>query len=178
MPGFHFQSENIMSSVTLTPCLAFDKEAEEAANFYTSVFKNSQVTKVVRWSKVAADITGHDINDAMVIVFELDGRKFTALNGLPHYTFNPAVSFQIECANQGEVDYYWEKLTEGGDETKQACGWLQDKFGLSWQIFPKELPQIMDDEDSERKERASAAMMKMKKIDIAALRRAADGQDV
>jgi predicted 3-demethylubiquinone-9 3-methyltransferase (glyoxalase superfamily) len=153
----------------ITPCLWFDTDCEEAANFYTSVFPNSKILDVSRYGEGAPRPAG----TVMVVSFELDGQKFTALNGGPDFTFNEAISFQVSCENQEEVDAFWGKLSEGGEEG--PCGWLKDKFGLSWQVVPKDLPKILSDPDPERAQRAFAAMMQMGKLDIEALEKAAAG---
>ncbi|MCP1727646.1 putative 3-demethylubiquinone-9 3-methyltransferase (glyoxalase superfamily) [Natronospira proteinivora] len=152
---------------SLMPCLWFDDQAEEAAAFYTRVFPNSQVGKIVR----KLDGSG----EALTVTFTLDGRDFVALNGGPHFQFNEAVSFQVLCDNQEQLDYYWQRLGEGGDEAARQCGWLKDRYGLSWQIVPVVLPELVSDADPARAERAMNAMMQMKKLDIAALQAAAEG---
>ncbi len=150
----------------LTPCLWFDKEAEQAAEFYCSVFKNSHVGNVARYTEAGPGEPG----SAMVVEFELDGQAFTAVNGGPQFQFSEAVSFQINCADQAEVDYYWDALTADGGEESQ-CGWLKDKFGLSWQVVPTRLPELMSNPDTALE--VTKAMFTMKKIDIPALERAA-----
>ncbi len=160
---------------TLTPFLWFDDQAEEAANFYVSVFKNSKIGDVSRYGEVGQEFHGKPVASAMIVGFELDGMKFTALNGGPMYKFTEAISFQISCETQEDVDYYWEKLGEGGDEKAQQCGWLKDKFGLSWQVVPAELPDVLGGPDHEGSQRAMAAMMQMKKLDIGALKKAYAG---
>jgi len=154
----------------ITPWLWFDTEAEEAANFYTSVFKNSRITNVARYGEAGPRPAG----TVMTVAFELDGQEFAALNGGPEYTFNEAVSLMIDCADQAEVDYYWARLTEGGGQPG-PCGWLKDRYGLSWQVVPTELERLLNDPDQGRAQRAMAAMLKMGKLDVAALRAAADG---
>lgn len=151
-----------------TPCLWFDGRAEEAAAFYTEVFPNSSVTGVTRCGPGTPMPEG----TALTVEFTLDGRPYTALNGGPRSTFTEAVSFQIACADQDEVDHYWARLTDGGEESQ--CGWLEDRFGLSWQVVPDELPALLADPDPERAQGAVQAMMSMRKIDVAAVRRAAD----
>ena len=158
----------------ITPCLWFDHEAEAAARFYTSIFKHSKITTVSRYPEVGQEVHGKPPGSVMVVAFELEGQSFTGLNGGPHFKFNEAVSFQIECATQEEVDYYWEKLTEGGDPNAQQCGWLKDKFGLSWQIIPKVLPELLSDCATIKSQRVFQAMLQMKKLDIAGLQRAFD----
>jgi predicted 3-demethylubiquinone-9 3-methyltransferase (glyoxalase superfamily) len=152
----------------ITPFLWYDKEAEEAANFYCSVFKNSKVHNVARYPEGSRAPAG----GVMTVEFELEGQRFIALNAGPHFKFNEAVSFVIECDNQAEVDHYWSKLTaDGGQES--MCGWLKDKYGLSWQVTPKALPKLMTNPDKEKAKRVMEAMMRMKKIDIAELEEAA-----
>jgi predicted 3-demethylubiquinone-9 3-methyltransferase (glyoxalase superfamily) len=160
----------------ITSCLWFDTQAEEAALFYTGIFKNSKITAISRYPENGHEIHGKRPGSVMVVAFELDGHPFSALNGGPHFTFTPAISFQIECATQEEVDYYWEKLSEGGAAEAQQCGWLADKFGLSWQIVPKVLPELLAADDPVKSGRAFDALLRMKKLDIAALQRAFDGE--
>ena len=157
----------------ITPCLWFDGQAEEAAEFYTGIFKNSKITAISRYGEAGKEIHERVLGSVMVVAFELNGHSFTALNGGPHFKFSEAVSFQIECETQEEVDYYWEKLSEGGDTN--ACGWLKDKFGLSWQVVPKILPELVGHPDRTNSQRAFQAMLGMKKLDIAALQRAFAG---
>ena len=152
----------------ITPCLWFDTEGEEAATFYVSLFKNSRITDVSRYGEAGPRRAG----TVMVVSFELDGQPFTALNGGPEFTFDEAISFQIDCQSQEEVDYYWGALTEGGEEG--PCGWLKDRYGVSWQVVPSALIALIQDPDPGRSQRAMAAMMTMKKIDIAAVQAAAD----
>jgi predicted 3-demethylubiquinone-9 3-methyltransferase (glyoxalase superfamily) len=151
----------------ITPFLWFDNEAEEAAKFYVSVFKNSKLGKVSRYGKEGFEVHGRPAGTVMTAEFEIEGQKLVALNGGPHFKFNEAVSFQISCDSQEEVDYFWSKLCEGGEESQ--CGWLKDKFGLSWQVIPKVLPELLMNENSEKARRAMRAMLQMRKIDIAAL---------
>jgi predicted 3-demethylubiquinone-9 3-methyltransferase (glyoxalase superfamily) len=154
----------------ITPCLWFDSQAEEAAKFYASVFKNSKIGKISRYGKEGFEIHGRTAGTVMTVEFEIDGRKFVALNGGPHVRFNEAVSFQVHCDSQQEIDYFWSKLGEGGQE--QPCGWLKDKFGLSWQVIPKALPEMLMDENSDKAQRVMRSMLQMRKIDLAALERA------
>lgn len=156
----------------ITPWLWFDTQAEEAATFYTSVFPNSRVLEVSRYGEAGPRPAG----EVMTVSFELDGEQFAALNGGPEFTFSEAVSFQVACESQEEVDRYWAVLTADGGQESQ-CGWLKDKFGVSWQIVPTSLGEILGDPDPERARRATEAMLKMSRLDIAALRRAADGAD-
>ena len=153
----------------ITPNLWFDTEAEDAATFYTSVFENSRIVSVAHYPEAGPREPGM----VMVVEFELDGQPFVAINGGPQFTFDEAVSFQVTCETQEEVDYYWERLTEGGEEGQ--CGWLKDRYGLSWQVTPTGTEQMLNDPDRERANRAMRAMLGMRKIDIGALRRAADG---
>ncbi len=153
----------------IVPNLWFDTEAEEAAGFYVSVFKNSRVLNVTRYPEGAPGPAG----TVMTVEWELDGQRFVGINGGPQFTFTEAVSFQIDCETQDEVDYYWDALTEGGEEVQ--CGWLKDKYGLSWQVVPTGMEEVLSDPDSERAQRAMQAMLGMTKLDIDALRRAADG---
>ena len=154
----------------ITPCLWFDSEAEEAANYYTSVFKNSKILDVSRYGDAGPKPAG----TVLTVSFELDGEEFVALNGGPEYTFTEAVSFQVSCENQEEVDHFWNKLSEGGQPG--PCGWLKDRYGLSWQITPNVLPQLLQDKDKARANRTMQAMLKMKKLDIKTLKQAADGK--
>jgi predicted 3-demethylubiquinone-9 3-methyltransferase (glyoxalase superfamily) len=156
----------------ITPSLWFDTEAEEAADFYTSVFKSSRIVSVARYP----DDTVGKAGMVMTVEWELDGQRFIGINGGPQFKFSEAVSFQVNCADQDEVDYYWEKLSEGGSEG--PCGWLKDKFGLSWQVVPDGMDEMFSHPDPERAKRAFQAMMKMSKLDIATLQRAADGEAV
>jgi predicted 3-demethylubiquinone-9 3-methyltransferase (glyoxalase superfamily) len=149
------------------PCLWFDTAGEEAAKFYVSVFPNSRIVEVTRYGTAGPRPEGM----VMTVSFELNGERFVALNGGPEFSFDEAISFQVTCADQDEVDYYWEKLSAGGEEG--PCGWLKDRFGLSWQIVPAALPELLGDADPDRAERATRAMLKMKKLDIEALKRAA-----
>jgi predicted 3-demethylubiquinone-9 3-methyltransferase (glyoxalase superfamily) len=158
----------------ITPCLWFDTQAEEAANFYTAIFDNSRINKISRYTKAGRDVHGKEPGSVLTVEFELDGQTFTALNGGPHFRLNEAISFQVMCEGQAEVDYFWRRLGEGGKEGQ--CGWLKDKFGLSWQVVPQVLPQMLADEDGIKRERAMSALMAMKKFDIAALQRAFGGQ--
>jgi predicted 3-demethylubiquinone-9 3-methyltransferase (glyoxalase superfamily) len=152
----------------ITTCLWFDTQGEEAAEFYTSVFPNSRILEVSRYGEAGPRPAGM----ALTVEFELDGQHFTALNGGPEFTFDEAISFQIACEGQDEVDYYWDTLTAGGEESQ--CGWLKDKFGLSWQVVPTALPELLSDPDPARAQRAMQAMLRMQKIDIAGIRAAAD----
>ncbi|ODR99187.1 hypothetical protein AUC68_04010 [Methyloceanibacter methanicus] len=160
-------------SKTITPCLWFDTEAEEAAKFYCSVFDNSHITYTSHYGEEGHEIHGKPAGSVMSVMFELDGQKFTAMNGGPLFKFDEAVSFQVACKDQKEVDYYWEALTAGGEEG--PCGWLKDKFGLSWQVVPTVLSDLLTDKDYAASQRVMKAFMQMKKYDIAALHRAFEG---
>jgi predicted 3-demethylubiquinone-9 3-methyltransferase (glyoxalase superfamily) len=157
----------------ITPCLWMDEQAEEAANFYVSIFKNSKIGRISRYSKEGFDIHGGKAGSVMTVEFELDGQPFVALNGGPQFKFTEAVSFQIYCADQNEIDYFWSKLTEGGSES--VCGWLKDKYGLSWQVVPSELIDVLTGPDAAKAERATKAFLQMKKFDLAKLRQAYNG---
>jgi predicted 3-demethylubiquinone-9 3-methyltransferase (glyoxalase superfamily) len=163
-------------SQTITPCLWFDGQAEEAANFYVGIFRNSRITQVTRFSVAGQEIHGREPGSVMTVLFELDGHTFTALNGGPLFKFNEAVSLQVNCDSQEEIDYYWEKLGEGGDPNAKQCGWLKDRYGLSWQVISREMEAIFRDGDTEGEQRAMAAMLEMKKIDIAAMKAAYEGR--
>jgi predicted 3-demethylubiquinone-9 3-methyltransferase (glyoxalase superfamily) len=152
----------------ITPFLWYDGQAEEAANYYVSVFKNSKVLNVTRYNDASAQASGQPKGSVMTIEFELDGQKFVAINGGPPFKLTEAVSFVVNCETQEELDYFWEKLSAGGAEVQ--CGWLKDKFGLSWQVVPTILPELM--KDPEKGQKAMAALMKMKKIDIETLKQA------
>ena len=160
----------------ITPCLWFDDQAEEAARFYTGIFKNSRITMVTRYGKAGFEIHGRPAGSVMVVAFELEGSSFTALNGGPHFKFNEAVSLQVNCRTQEEIDYFWEKLGAGGDPKAQQCGWLKDRFGLSWQVVPVNMDEMFKDENSAGSERAMEAMLKMKKIDMHEIDRAFQGK--
>jgi predicted 3-demethylubiquinone-9 3-methyltransferase (glyoxalase superfamily) len=159
----------------ITPCLWFDSQAEQAANDYVRIFRNSRITEVSRYSKAGQEIHGRPPGSVMVFAFDLDGVSFTALNGGPHFRFTEAISLQVNCDTQEEIDYYWDRLSEGGDPRAQQCGWVKDKYGLSWQIVPTVMNELVRDHRSPGAERAMAAMMQMKKLDIAALQRAHAG---
>ncbi|HEX7298810.1 MAG TPA: VOC family protein [Solirubrobacteraceae bacterium] len=153
----------------ITPSLWFDTEAEEAAAFYVSVFDNARIVSVARYTEAGPRAAGM----VMTVEFELDGQRFIGINGGPEFSFSEAVSFQINCETQDEVDYYWERLSEGGQEG--PCGWLKDRYGLSWQVVPTGMDELFSDPDAQRARRAMQAMLGMGKLDIAALRNAADG---
>lgn len=155
---------------TITPFLWFDDKAEEAVNFYVSIFKNSKVGSISRYGEGGAGGSGRPKGTVMTIVFQLDGQEFVALNGGPQFTFSPAISFVVNCETQEEIDELWEKLSEGGEEIQ--CGWLKDKYGLSWQIVPSVLGELLNDPDTEKSERVMKAMLQMVKIDIKGLKQA------
>jgi len=152
----------------ITPCLWFDTQGEEAARFYTSIFPNSRIVDIAHYGEAGP----RDAGTVMVVQFELDGQEFVALNGGPEFTFDEAISFQIDCADQEEVDRYSEALTDGGEQG--PCGWVKDRFGLSWQVVPARLIELLGDPDEAKAQRAMAAMLEMRKIDIAAVEAAAD----
>jgi len=160
----------------ITPFLWFDNQAEEAVRFYTSIFKNSKIESVIRYTEEAAEASGRPKDTVMTVAFQLEGQEFVALNGGPHFKFNEAISFVVNCGSQGEVDYYWEKLSEAGDAKAQQCGWLKDKYGVSWQIVPTVMIELLTDPDPTKSRRAMRAMLQMKKIDIETLKRAASGR--
>jgi predicted 3-demethylubiquinone-9 3-methyltransferase (glyoxalase superfamily) len=153
----------------ITPFLWFDHQAEEAAKFYTSIFKNSKIGRIFRHTEEAAEKTGKPVGSVLTIEFEIEGQKFVALNGGPRFKFSESVSFVVNCETQEEVDYFWEKLTADGGQESQ-CGWLKDKFGLSWQVVPTVLIDMLHDNDSEKADRVTKAMLQMQKIDIEPLR--------
>ena len=160
-----------MSKQKITPCLWFDGNAEEAVHFYMSVFKHSKIHKIVRYGDVGPGQKG----SVMTVSFQIEGQDFLALNGGPQFKFSEAISFQVHCDSQKEVDYFWDKLTDGGEEG--PCGWLKDKFGLSWQVVPTTLIEMVTDEDPIKVQRVTKAFLQMKKFDISALRRAFEGQN-
>jgi predicted 3-demethylubiquinone-9 3-methyltransferase (glyoxalase superfamily) len=173
-PGQSVRKETTMSAITnkITPCLWFDHQAEEAASFYTSIFNRSAALKVTRYGKEGFEIHKQPDGSVMTVEFELDGQAFVALNGGPLFKFTEAISFQVLCENQEEVNYFWEALTESGDEKAQQCGWLKDKFGVSWQIIPKQLGDFVGSSDIEKSQRAVKAMLQMKKIDLEEIKKA------
>jgi predicted 3-demethylubiquinone-9 3-methyltransferase (glyoxalase superfamily) len=169
--------ELLMSlSQPLTPCLWFDSQAEDAARFYTGIFKNSKIVAITRYPDAGQEVHGRAPGSVMTVEFELNGQPFTALNGGPHFKFNEAVSFQVMCETQDDVDAYWERLGQGGDPKAQQCGWLKDRFGLSWQVVPAGMVEMLSDPDREKANRAMEAMMQMKKLDLAELKRAFEGE--
>ena len=159
----------------ITPCLWFDNRAEEAAKFYVSLFKKSAIGAVTRYGKEGFAVHGRPEGSAMTVSFSLEGQEFTALNGGPHFKFSEAISFVVKCESQSEVDHYWDKLGDGGDERARQCGWLKDKYGVSWQIVPAALFEMMAGADSRKSGRVMRAMLQMKKLDLAALRQANEG---
>jgi predicted 3-demethylubiquinone-9 3-methyltransferase (glyoxalase superfamily) len=159
----------------ITPFLWFDDQAEEAAKFYTSIFKNSKVGKITRYGESAEKAAGRPAGSVMTVEFELEGQKFTALNGGPVFKFNESISFVVNCETREEVDYFWEKLSADGGQESQ-CGWLRDKFGVSWQVVPTVLIEMLQDKDSEKSERVMKAMLQMQKIDIKTLTEAYAGK--
>jgi len=162
----------------ITPCLWFDKQAEDAARFYAGIFKNSKIGKISRYGEAGREVHGQAPGTVMTVDFELDGQRITALNGGPLFKFNEAVSLQVFCEDQKEIDYFWDKLSKGGDPNAQACGWVKDKFGLSWQVVPATMRTFFEDSDSAGARRAMEAMLHMKKIDVGALERAYQGETV
>jgi predicted 3-demethylubiquinone-9 3-methyltransferase (glyoxalase superfamily) len=167
--------EKTIISQKLTTNLWFEKEAEEAASYYVSVFKDGKIGRIAHYTEEGFEIHRMPAGSVMTIEFEVAGQSFLGLNGGPHFKFNEAVSFIINCESQEEVDYYWNKLGEGGDPNAQMCGWLKDKYGLSWQVVPTVLNDMILDPDQEKANRAMAAMLKMKKLDIKTLEKAYNG---
>jgi predicted 3-demethylubiquinone-9 3-methyltransferase (glyoxalase superfamily) len=160
---------------TITPCLWFDDQAEAAAQFYTTIFRNSKITHISRYGEAGQEIHGKPAGAVMTVSFELDGQSFTALNGGPTFKFNEAISFQVFCDTQEDVDDYWQKLATGGDETAQQCGWLKDRYGISWQIIPHALIELLNHPDAATSQRVTTAMLQMKKIEIDELKQVAAG---
>lgn len=163
-------------SQKLTPCLWFDNQGEEAAKFYTAIFPNSKILSVTRYNEAGQEIHGQKPGSVMTVEFEINGQPFTALNGGPVFQFNEAISFQIICDTQAELDYFWEKLTAGGNPKAQQCGWLKDKFGVSWQVVPRGMVEMLKDSTSPGAKRAMEIVLQMKKLDMAAIQRAFAGQ--
>jgi predicted 3-demethylubiquinone-9 3-methyltransferase (glyoxalase superfamily) len=159
----------------IAPCLWFDDEAEDAAKFYASIFRKSKIGRIARYGEAGHEFHGKAPGTVMTVEFELEGQPFTGLNGGPVFKFNEAISLQVMCETQEEVDYYWDKLSEGGDEKAQQCGWLKDRFGVSWQVVPEIVSELVSDPDSEKSQRAMQAVLQMKKPDIAELKRAYEG---
>ncbi len=159
----------------IVPCLWFNGNAEEAVNFYISIFKNSKIGNVSHYGEVGQETHGQPADSVMTMEFEIEGQGYIALNGGPDFKFTEAISFVVNCETQEEIDYYWDRLIVGGDPAAQVCGWLKDKFGLSWQITPTIIGSMMTDPDQSKRDRVMAAFMKMKKLDIAELKRAYQG---
>jgi predicted 3-demethylubiquinone-9 3-methyltransferase (glyoxalase superfamily) len=159
----------------ITPFLWFDSQAEEAAKFYTSIFRNSKMGRVTRYPNEGQEVHGREPGSVMVAEFEIEGQTFTALNGGPLFKFNESISFVVNCQSQEEVDHYWNRLSEGADPKAQQCGWLKDKFGVSWQIVPTILTKMLGDKDREKANRVMRAMLGMKKMNIAELEKAYGG---
>lgn len=157
----------------IVPCLWFDSAAEEAAQFYVSIFKNSKIGEIGRYGEAGKEVHQKEPGSVMTVAFELDGQSFVGLNGGPIFKFTEAISFQVMCETQAEVDHYWEKLSAGGDPTAQQCGWLKDKFGVSWQVVPTVLQSLINNPDPAKTQRVMSAMFQMKKLDIETLERAA-----
>lgn len=158
----------------ITPCLWFDGQAEEAARYYTGIFDRSEIIHVDRYGEAGHDIHGHEAGKVMLVVFRLEGQQFIALNGGPQFKFNEAISFQVHCDSQEEVDHFWEELSRGGDKDAQQCGWLKDRFGVSWQVIPRILQELLGGNDRARADRVMSAMLEMKKIEIDKLRKACE----
>ena len=156
----------------ITPFLWFDDKAEEAVNYYVSIFKNSKIVETTHYSEAASKAAGRPKGSVMTIAFQLDGQDFSAINAGPHFKFTEAISFVVNCDSQEEIDYYWDRLSKGGDEKAQQCGWLKDKYGMSWQITPRILPQLMNDRDPVKAQRVMQAVLQMKKIDLNVLKAA------
>jgi predicted 3-demethylubiquinone-9 3-methyltransferase (glyoxalase superfamily) len=161
---------------SISPCLWFDGQAEEAANFYVSVFENSRIGSISRFSEEGYEIHGGKAGSVMTVEFEIRGQTFVALNGGPHFKFNEAVSFQVYCDTQKDIDYFWEKLGEGGQEG--PCGWLKDRYGVSWQVVPIALTRMLMDSNAEKVRRVTGAFLQMKKFDIHALERSFEGDEL
>jgi len=163
-----------ITSHKITPCLWFDTQAEDAANTYVAIFKNSRIVRLSRYGKEGHEVHGREAGSVMTVEFEIEGQRFVALNGGPHFKFNEAVSFQVHCETQEEIDDYWGKLTEGGEEG--PCGWLKDRYGVSWQVVPAVLPNMLMDPDPEKSGRVTKAFLQMRKFDIEELERAYEGR--
>ena len=170
------QSQQRSGIQTISPCLWFDSQAEEAAKFYVSIFKKGKITAITKYPAVGQEIHGRAPGSVLTVEFVLNGVPFTALNGGPLFKFNEAISLQVLCETQDEIDYYWERLGEGGDPKARQCGWLKDKYGLSWQVAPTGMAKMLKDPSSKGTQRAFAAMMEMKKLDLAALKAAFKGK--
>jgi len=159
----------------IAPCLWFDDQAEQAVEFYLSIFPNARILNLSRYGEAGHEVHGKPPGSVMTVAFELDGQAFTALNGGPAFRFNEAISLQVNCQDQAELDHYWDKLSAGGDPAAQQCGWLKDRYGLSWQIVPSVLPQLLGDADTSKSQRVMTALLQMRKLDIAALQQAYAG---
>ncbi len=166
-----------VSTQKITPYLWFESEAEEAAKFYTSIFRNSRIGQVSRYGREGREIHQRPEGSVMTVSFEIEGMEFVGLNGGPVFQFNEAVSFHVSCDSQEEVDYYWDRLSEGGNPKAQQCGWLKDKFGVSWQVVPVALHKMLTDPDTSKSQRAMKAMLQMKKFDVEALQHAFEGRE-
>ena len=165
----------MLSNQRITPCLWFDDQALAAAEYYTAIFRNARIRNVTHYGDAGQEVHGRPPGSVMAVAFELDGQSFTALNGGPLFKFNEAMSLQVNCTTQEEVDYYWQRLSAGGDEKAQQCGWLKDRYGVSWQVVPRVVIELIGDPKSEHSQRAMVALMQMKKINIAQLQRAYAG---
>jgi predicted 3-demethylubiquinone-9 3-methyltransferase (glyoxalase superfamily) len=159
----------------IAPCLWFDDQAEQAVAFYLSIFANSRIINLSRYGEAGHEFHGRPPGSVMAVAFELDGQAFTALNGGPVFRFNEAISLQVNCQDQAELDHYWDKLSAGGDPAAQQCGWLKDRYGVSWQIVPSVLPQLLSDPDTSKTQRVMTALLQMHKLDIATLQKAYAG---
>lgn len=160
----------------ITPFLWFDCQAEEAANFYVSVFKDSRITNISRYGEEGYEIHGRPAGTVMIVEFQLEGQDFTALNGGPAFKFNEAISFQVHCETQEELDHYWDALSAGGDRDAQRCGWLKDRYGVSWQIIPTALAEMLQDQDAAKSQRVMKELLQMDKLDVRRLREAHERQ--
>lgn len=165
----------MLKPLKITPCLWFDGQAEEAASFYTALFPRSKITGLSRYGEARQEIHGQPPGTIMAVAFELDGQPFTALNGGPRFKFNEAISFQIGCETQDEVDYFWQQLSAGGDDSAQACGWLKDRYGVSWQVIPTALSAMIANPDAEKSQSVMQTLLRMKKLDLSELQRAYKG---
>jgi predicted 3-demethylubiquinone-9 3-methyltransferase (glyoxalase superfamily) len=168
------EEEQMAKTKGIAPCLWFDTQAEEAARYYTGIFKDSRIVSVTHYGHAGYEAHHRPAGSVMAVAFELNGQPFTALNAGPQFKFNEAISFYVNCADQEEIDYYWDKLSAGGDPKAQMCGWLKDKYGVSWQIVPENVYELYEDAGSPPAEATMEAMLKMKKIDMEALQRAHD----
>jgi predicted 3-demethylubiquinone-9 3-methyltransferase (glyoxalase superfamily) len=164
-----------LTGARIAPCLWFASEAEEAARYYTSIFPGSSIRRITHYGREGFEIHGQPEGTVLTVDFVLDGHPFTALNGGPAFRFNEAVSLQVICSTQEEVDHYWERLSQGGDPAAQQCGWLKDRYGLSWQVVPVQVQELLDSPDPDRRDRVMNALLKMKKLEIAGLEAASEG---